>query len=188
MLCAASPDLSRVCTRRAESSPQAQLLTSLRWCTRGDERREQKAAPLNSLVTPLTASFFVFPHIHISNPVETRLWLAETADTSPVVGLLPLLYYWLVFFFPFPSRNIRDKHNNFKAAKASRWRSQQGPAAKSWYGVSLTLIQSDTWVSPKPSHCVLQMYINISMHWHNMDPLFRMLMRTRCCVGAAAAF
>lgn len=115
----------------------------------------------------------------------TSLWLPANPRHQSCAGAP---YNSFVIFIFFPYRNIRDKHNNFQGSKASRWRSQQGPAAESWYGVSVTLIPSDTWVSPKPSHCAPQMYINISMHWHNMDPLFQMLMRTRCCLGAAAAF
>lgn len=133
---------------------------------------------LTALWSLLTQHLSLFP----TNPLKTSLWLAASCGQQTCSGLGTNY----VCFFSF--RSIRDKHNNFKEAIASRWRSQQGPAAKSWYGVSLTLIQSDTWVSPKPSHCVLQMYINISMHWHNMDPLFQMLMRARCCIGAAAAF
>lgn len=140
------------------------------------------------LVHTLYSSSPCFPSCFPSHPCpkpHANLWLAAHLSTNPAVGLVQFLYD---FYFFFPYRNIRDKHNNFQEAKASPWRSQRGPGAESWYGVAVTLIPSDTWVSPKPSHCVLQMYINISMHWHNMDPLFQMLMRTRCCLGAAAAF
>lgn len=136
----------------------------------------QEAAPRSSPVTPRTASLFVSPHTRTSNPLESR----QAADAGPAVGLGQFIY---LFFF-----HTRGKHNNFKGAMASQRRSQEGPAARSWRAVSLTLIRSDTRVSPKPPHCVPQMYINISMHWHNMDPLFQALLRTRCCAGAAAAF
>lgn len=134
----------------------------------------QEAAPQSSPVTPRAASPFVSPHTRTSNPLDSR----QAAATSPAVSLGQFIYFF----------HTRGKHNNFKRATASQQRSQEGPAVRSWRAVSLTLIRSDTRVSPQPPHCVPQMYINISMHWHNMDPLFQALLRTRCCAGAAAAF